>query len=284
MKRRVKSVVKKFFDILKKPEMSILPGQLAFYLLLSLIPIMILCLLIASNFVNNTIVMQEFSSFLPSSLWNIIKPLITDAGSSSSSLNFEFVMVCYLLLASNGPISIIVTSNEMYKIKDHNMIYIRIKAFFMTIIILALLLFMILIPVFGDTILKALFRFFKLSYGQEFYWYFYKFLKIFISFVFVYIFIKLIYTIAPNKKIQSDTTTLGAVFTSIGWISATGIFSFYIGNIAKYNILYGNFANILILLLWIYLLAYLFVVGMALNINKYSFYKEQEKLKMEVEE
>ena len=74
---------------------------------------------------------------------------------------------------------------------------------------------------------------------------------------------------APDKNIPSAQTTYGAVFTSIGWILATYIFAFYITRIASYDLIYGNFANILILLLWVYILAYLFVVGMALNVDEY---------------
>lgn len=79
---------------------------------------------------------------------------------------------------------------------------------------------------------------------------------------------------APNKKINSSTTSIGALFTTTGWIIFSTIFSFYITNIAKYDALYGNFANVLVLLLWLYFLAYLFVIGMVLNVN---FYQEKNK-------
>ena len=77
------------------------------------------------------------------------------------------------------------------------------------------------------------------------------------------------YTLAPSAKIKSSTTTKGALFTTVGWIVATYIFAFYITNVASYDVIYGNFANILILLLWVYILAYLFVVGMAFNVDKF---------------
>ena len=42
-------------------------------------------------------------------------------------------------------------------------------------------------------------------------------------------------------------------------------YSYYINNIAKYDLVYGNLANIVILLLWFYVLAFIFVVGLQLN-------------------
>ena len=73
---------------------------------------------------------------------------------------------------------------------------------------------------------------------------------------------------APDKQISSKSTTYGAIFTTIAWIITTEIYSFYIEVFAKYNLLYGSIANLIILLLWFYLLSYIFVLGMALNVNQ----------------
>ena len=85
----------------------------------------------------------------------------------------------------------------------------------------------------------------------------------------MYFIIKLVYTYAPSRKIDKSTTVKGTLFTSIGWIIATYVFAFYITKIASYNVVYGNFANILILFLWVYILAYLFVIGLALNVDEF---------------
>ena len=44
--------------------------------------------------------------------------------------------------------------------------------------------------------------------------------------------------------------------------------SYYINNIARFDLVYGNLANLVILLFWFYVLAYIFVVGLCLNRNK----------------
>ena len=73
---------------------------------------------------------------------------------------------------------------------------------------------------------------------------------------------------APDKTIKSKSTTYGAIFTTIVWIISTEVYSFYVSSFAKYNLLYGSIANLLILLLWVYLLSYIFVLGMALNASR----------------
>ena len=50
MKQKIKGYFKKLFNILKKPEMAILPSNIAFNLILAVIPILTIIVLIASSF------------------------------------------------------------------------------------------------------------------------------------------------------------------------------------------------------------------------------------------
>ena len=66
----------------------------------------------------------------------------------------------------------------------------------------------------------------------------------------MYYIIKLIYVIAPDERIRSKYVTHGALFTTISWLIVTVCLSYYINNIARYDLVYGNLANIVILLFW----------------------------------
>jgi membrane protein len=89
-----------------------------------------------------------------------------------------------------------------------------------------------------------------------------------ITFAIVYFNIKLIYTIAPDKDIKSSDTTYGALITTVLWVISTLIFKLYITYLARYDIIYGNLSSIIITMIWLYLLSYIFVFGMAFNANK----------------
>jgi membrane protein len=86
----------------------------------------------------------------------------------------------------------------------------------------------------------------------------------------LYLNLKLMYVIAPDQEIPSKSTSKGAMFTTIGWVLSTEIFAFYIEKFARYDIFYGSISNILILLLWVYLLSYIFVLGMVINAGVYK--------------
>lgn len=255
----MKKTINKLLLILNKSELKILPGQIAFNLLMSFVPILLILSFVVGLIIKNFDLLSILENNLPVVFGDIIKDLINIDYSALGVL-----IVFYIMLALNGPVSIIYASNALYNVEQPNFISSRVKSLVMIFIITLLMIFLIAIPIFGDL-------FFKYIFGNVYISSFiYKLIKWLLSFIYIFINIKLLYTISPNKKIKSSDTTLGALFTSFSWIIVTEIFAFYITSIAKYDVLYGNFANILILLTWIYFLSYFFVLGMAINISKYQ--------------
>ena len=87
----------------------------------------------------------------------------------------------------------------------------------------------------------------------------------------MYFNIKLIYAVAPDWKILSKYTTKGAIFTNIGWVLATLIYSYYASHFSNYDLFYGSLSNIVALMIWIYALSYILVIGIAINVNEYKY-------------
>lgn len=268
MKKRTKRMLKSIYNIIQKPEMRILPGQLSFFFLLSLIPLIALFGAIASSFHISLATLEDlFAISIPTAVKEALS-LFTSG--KSIGTNMVIFYISAFLLASNGTHSMIIASNSIYKFKDKDYLSRRIKAVFMTLILVMLLFFLIVVPVFGDFIIGLIEQAMGYSTDTSVINIIYQIFKYPISLMFIFISIKLLYTMAPDKKIESKTTTKGAIFTTIIWIVATEIYSIYIGVFNKYDLFYGSVANILILMLWIYLLSYVFVLGMALNANTYE--------------
>ncbi len=271
MKKRFKTFLKKFIKTIRRPEMSILPGQLAFFFVLSVVPIVTLISYFSSyvhvsiDFVSNFLA-KAFSQDIA----NLLRPMI-----SGNTLGWKFFISLLIgfIIASNGADSIIVTSNAIDGTPNTNYFRRRLKAIVMTMFMVVLFVFILLVPVFGNKIIE-MFRYVDLDptitlrIEQVI-----RFLKGPISWFVIFMFIKIIYTMAPDRRIPSSYTTYGAVFTSVLWIIITFIYSFYITHFARYDLFYGSLANLVVLMLWVYLLAYVFVVGMCLN-----YHNEEEKL------
>lgn len=61
--------------------------------------------------------------------------------------------------------------------------------------------------------------------------------------------------------------TVGAVVVVILWVAASVGLSFYLTNFASYNEVYGSIGAVIGLLLWLYVSAYLILLGAALNVE-----------------
>ena len=268
-----KNFIKRVAKIIGRPEMQILPGQLAFYFVLMLVPILalfgtVLSLLNLSGDYVSSVIIQ----YLPKTAGDLIIAL----SDSSSGLQMHniVVIITSLILASNGTGSMIVASNSIYKIKTRGFIYGKVKAVVMLLFLLLLFIIVLLVPVFGSMVFNILATVLDSNLGDISLLVF-RLLKYPLSFLLIYFFVKLLYVMAPDIKIKSKEVTTGALFTTIIWIIATVIYAFYVENFANYTDFYGGISSIIILMLWMYILAYVFVIGMALNASKRQI--EEEK-------
>ena len=254
--------VKRFFSHFKdafiKPEMSVLPGQLAFFIILSFVPVITLIGYAASFFnisVEATILYIENS--FGGTVATFIAPII---GGQTIDTGLVIMFIVLFYIASNGADSLIITSNRIFDIKGKRWFRRRIKAVFLTMLFVLLYLFVLLVPAFGSYIIDFFDHKLQSAVTNIL-----PFIEVPISWLIIFLFIKLIYRIAPDNKLKALNFNRGAITTATGWVIITYIYSFYVNYFAVYDIFYAGLSNIAILMLWIYLLSVIFVVGMSLN-------------------
>ena len=258
----------KIFKYLMKPEMRILPGQLAFFLVVSIIPLFAMIVTMAAALsISTEVIRVAINESVPSVVADFLNGIIRGDG-----INFNIIIFYFsaFILASNGTYSMINTSNEIYKVEPNSFFSRRLKAIVMIFILMGLFLFLLAVPVFGSTISEIIVQ---LTGNTNLVMVIRKILSVLkypIILIILFINIKLMYVIAPDEKIPSKTTNKGALFTTILWVLSTEIFAFYIEQFASYDIFYGSISNILVLLLWVYLLSYIFVLGMIINASSYK--------------
>ena len=265
--KKAREIFRKLINLISKPEMRILPGQLAFFLVMSIVPMIALIGTIAIKLnIPTSVLTLTINETVPTKIANILTGMINGQG---LNFNITIFFLSAFFLASNGTHSMIVTANEIYKIKQNTYLSTRVKAIFMIFILELVIAFLILVPIYGDTIFNVL-RTTELNQNSvEFFYSLFTILKYPLVIIVLFINIKLIYIIAPDEKIPSKSTNKGALFTTVGWVLATEIYAFYVDTFMRYDIFYGSVSNILILLLWFYILSYIFVLGLGINASGY---------------
>ena len=266
--------VKKLIRICKKPEMKILPGNIAFFLVLSIFPIITLCGFLASFFnISVDSVVNLMSDALPSEVTKLLIPYITGSG---MDFHIGFSIITGYIVASNGAHSIIVSCNTLYGLEHSNYISRRIKSLFITILLVTLFVFTLFVLAFGNSILKFILSINVFDGFSSSIYYLFLLLKWPIAIVFIFVMIKLIFTIAPDSYIRSRYTTRGAFFTSVAWLVSTFLYSYYVLYFSNYDIFYGSLSNIIVMMMWIYILSYSLVIGIAINIQSYKDVKHNK--------
>jgi len=263
-----KETIKNFIDIISKQDVRVLPGTIAFFLFMSIVPIIMLGAFIFSKFSFELInVFDIFKEMIPSDVYKLLAPIISNIEFGNLS---GWYIILGLVLASNGTHSIILASNKLYGIENKGYIYRRIKALIMILAASTVFFFILFVLGFGNSILKFVLSLEIFNEIGNTIYNIFIILKWPIAFVVIAILIKVLYTLAPDKKIPSKYVDRGAIFTTIGWVIATAIYSYYATNVANYDLIYGSLSSIIVLLIWVYVMSYILVLGIAINTNIYE--------------
>ncbi len=266
-RNRFKKYIDAIWEIIKKPEMAILPGQLAFFILLSMVPIVTLASYIAGLFEIKVDSVLNMLGFIPGAV-----ELLVPTFKGGLGIGFIIIFIWMFYIATNGCNTIILISNQIYGITQSNWLKRRIKAIFMTVMIVLLIMFMLIFPVFSTNLIDML----KEIPGYELIVSVYKIIYPIFTVVIIYIFLRVFYNFAPDRVRDKTNIGTGALVTSIGWYFITMFYNYTSNNMVTYNLLYSSLSNIALLMVWLYFISYMFVLGLALNFGEEENEKNSE--------
>ena len=211
--KKARGIFSKVVKLISDDNMQILPGQLAFFIILSFFSIIPLIGLITSSFISIDLI-KGLENSLPDGVYQILVALL-DVKSYGSIIIFVAVA---LYFSSDGANALIITSNVIYKIPNNHFLKRKIKAMVMTILLIFLIIFVVVIPAFGDIIINLIKNNTSgilINHIDNIY----NYLKIPLSFILIFLIIKILYTIAPDKKIPSFYNNYGTLILWIGSIT-----------------------------------------------------------------
>lgn len=78
--------------------------------------------------------------------------------------------------------------------------------------------------------------------------------------------LSMVYKIAPCRtNARFGWVSWGAIIGSLFWLAGSMLFSWYVANFGSYDDLYGSFAAVAILMLWLFLTAFIVLMGAEIN-------------------
>ncbi len=256
--------IRSFLDKMKEDAVSAYAAQAAFFIMMSAFPfIMLVLTLIQYLPVTEEVLLVTAQKAIPSAINGYVVSLIKEIYEQPSVAIISVTFVASIWAASKSFLSIITGCNSVYDIKEtRNYIRLRLVASLYTIMFAVIIVVTLTVLVFGNTIALALVGEFPVLEKLAF---LVISLRTTVGFGIMFVFFLVLYVAVPNRKGKIIHEIPGAVLTSVGWISFSYIFSFYIDNFADFDT-YGSLTAIVFLMLWLYACMYMFFVGGEINV------------------
>lgn len=247
-----------------KQNISAFAASTAFFLFLSLVPMLILvCTVIPYTPLTEENLVTAVTDVLPDMVDPLAESLIAEVYAKSAGI-LSLAAVATMWSAGKGVLALIRGLNAINDVEEkRNYFLLRIIASFYTIIMLCVLILSLFIMVFGNRLVElALSNFPRIRLFISFLMNF-RFLAVWAILTLIF---SLIYAYMPNTRLKFKEQLPGASFSAVVWSIFSWGFSLYVDRSQSYSV-YGSLSIIVIVMVWLYFCMYIIMIGA--YINKY---------------
>ena len=245
-----------------KKNISAFAASTAFFLFLSLIPmLMLLCALIPYTPLTEANLMTVVTAIAPDNMDALLTGMIAEVYDKSVGI-ISVTAIVTLWSAGKGMLAMMRGLNAIDGVEEtRNYILLRCVACLYTILTLILMLVSLIVMVFGNTLVSIIEgQIPQTSYLFDLLMNF----RLLFTWCILTLFIALMYTYVPGGKYGFKMQLPGAAVAAVGWSVITFVFSIYVDEFNGFSA-YGSLTTIIVLMLWLYACTYLVVTGAFLN-------------------
>jgi membrane protein len=244
---------------IKIHHISAYSGHMAFFMMMSIFPFLVVLLTIIGKLSLDTKFLIEYLSvFVPTDIGSFFEEYITTITFNPTGV-ISISLILTLWSSSRAVHAMIRALNVVFEVDENrNYLQMRIAGFFYTLILITAIVLFLFLPVVGERLLEYLNPIFMipLHYIQ---WY--SVLRWVVITVFFFMGIMMIYMKLPNTDISYREAIPGALFSLVGWLMNAVGYSFIITNFSKISFIYGGISAILLLSFWLYINSAIILFG-----------------------
>ena len=228
---------------IKEDNVTAIGAQLSYYLVLSIFPFIIFFLNILSYTpIAREDVLHNIIILMPMDTQRLVSSLLIETINTSNAPLLSLSAITGIWAASKGIMALIRVLNKAYDVEETRpYLELRLLAIVFTLALLALLTIVLLTLVFGEVLGNKLFDFLGITQNFILFW---QYFRVIISLFFMILIFTLMYRYIPSikngRKINLRHAVPGAIFTTLGWIITSSIFSYYVNNFGNYGKTYGS--------------------------------------------
>ena len=244
-----------------KKNLSDYAASAAFFLFLSLIPLlMLLFSILPYTVVTEQELLEITLRYIPDTMDGFITGIINEIYANSGGIITISVLVT-LWSAGKGMQALIRGLNSINDILEMRGFFIlRALACLYTVIMLAATIIMMVLLMFGRTLFRVILMYIPQLYNIR---NLILYLRYPVSWLVLVILFEVIYCFVPSKNQKFVAQLPGAVFSAIVWSIASFGFSVYL-HFNDFST-YGSMATVIIVMIYMYMMMYIVFVGAYLN-------------------
>ncbi|WP_142712348.1 YihY/virulence factor BrkB family protein [Clostridium perfringens] len=271
MKKKSKGFLRKtviflvmFIKKIGDDDIFALGAQLAYYMVLSFIPfLMFLMTLVGFSHLNSDAVLNLLSNVMPTEAFNLIQSTVIEIVDREQTGLLWISIALAIWVSSSGFKAVIKGLNKAYGVKETRS-YIKLKLISMiyTILLALIVIATLFLFVFGDVIGDF---FMKVLEHPEFIYYIWNILRYVVVILIMILFFMFLYNATPCVRLGWLEVILGAVITTLGWISISYIFAYYVNNFSNYSRLYGSLGAVFMFMTWMFITSMILILGGEIN-------------------
>lgn len=267
----IKQVFLKFVKRLRNDDFMGYAAQISFYLLVSLIPLLIMlaAFLGGSGIIDlgDLLEMLRSTKIFPDSTLTMVDTMFQGVTLPKQSIPVYIVLVIWF--ASRGIRAIMNAIHMTFRTRNSFSIprHFLLSFFYTICFVLMIVLFMVLI-VFGD----RLFTFLSNTFHEQFFVsVIVTLIRYFIPLFMLLVFYTVLYRVIPGKDLRIRDVLPGSIGATIGSYVVSYIFSLFVSSAtADYSAIYGGLSSIAVLCTWMWLFSLILILGSELNACVYE--------------
>ena len=239
-------------------------AQASFYILLAAVPFVMLMLSLIRFWLplDADDLLLTAQTLLPSAVWDFVSDFVDELFHRPNIPLVSATAFTTLWTASRGFAAAERGVRRVYRLPKKGFFSRIGTSLFYTLALAAVLLLTLVLLVFG----KWLYTFFAMEnlsfmrFSQKIGW-----LRSVIYFVAVCLLFGLVFHAFTDWKFGYFKHLPGAVFSTIGWMIFSHLYSVYIEIFANYSYIYGSLTAIVLMMLWLYSCMIILLLGAELN-------------------
>ena len=261
--REILKKIKNITDKIAEDHISAYAAQSAFFIMLSLVPILLLLMtLVRFTPITQADIMAAAYELFPKTVSSTIISIVNEVYSQTGTAISVSLLVA-LWSAGKGVLAISNGLNTIRgQLETRNYIFLRLRAAIYTVLFLLAIILSLVFLGFGNSISMLVNQYIPVfQYIMDFIIE----TRTIIMILVLIIFSLSIYMFLPNKRRKLRSQFPGAIFTAFGWTFASFIFSVYMDIFKGFSNMYGSLTTIVIIMLWLYFCMYVMLLGGEMN-------------------